>query len=83
MPRETWPPRCHFCCRFMSYEDLEVAVCWTPYGDASMTEPPPEEVAHQPCWQGAGDSRRKMIEAIAWAKLYARGGVVVELGGSE
>ena len=72
--KETWPPRCHLCCRFISYKDLEVAVCWTPYGDASMTEPPPEEFAHLRCWDDAGDSRRKMIEAIAWAKPYARGG---------
>jgi len=43
---------------------------WTPYGDTSMEEPPPEEYAHLSCWQDVGANRRKLIESIAWAKPY-------------
>ena len=68
MSKETWPPRCCLCNLFISYKDLEAAMRWTPYGDASMTDPPPEEFAHLRCWKTAPDERRKLIEAIAWAK---------------
>ena len=70
MTRETWPPRCHFCGHFMSYKDLGEAMSWTPFGDASMTEPPPEEFAHLCCWKAAPDGRRELVEAIAWAKPH-------------
>lgn len=76
MNRETWPPQCHLCNLFISYKDLEVAAVWTPYGDSSMTEPPPEQFAPRRCWEDAPDHRRKLIEAIAWAGPY-----VPKLGG--
>lgn len=72
MSTETWPPRCPLCNLFISYKDLEVAVRWTPYGNTSMTEPPPEEFAHLHCWKAADESRREMIRSIAWAKPYYR-----------
>lgn len=71
MRKETWPPQCRVCSRFISYKDLCLAVHWTPYGDASMDEPPPEEFAHVTCWRDTTDERRRLIKSIAWAKPYS------------
>lgn len=68
---EARPPQCYFCCRFIYYRDRRKAVRWTPYGDASMEEPPPEEYAHLRCWKGVTRERRKLIESVAWAKPYS------------
>ena len=62
----------------MSYKDLDVSVQWTPYGDASMEEPPSEEFAHILCWQDIEDWRVKLIESIAWAKPYINKGELNE-----
>ena len=70
MAGETWPPGCHFCGRFISYHDLEVAVCWTPHGDGSMTEPPPPEFAHLTCWEKADSRQIALIQSIAWQKPH-------------
>ena len=70
---DTWAPRCHFCNKFLSYRMLKSAVGWTPYGDATMTEPPDEEFAHPLCWEKADTSQRDLIRGIAWAKPSARG----------
>jgi len=71
MPQETWPPQCHLCNRFISYKDLRRAVVWTPYGDASMDEPPPDNYAHLKCWEEADEKRRSLIVSISWAKPHS------------
>lgn len=73
---ETWPPRCYFCKEFMSYRGLTTAIVWTPYGNASTTEPPPEECAHSGCWRKASPERRDLIRSVSWQKPLSNGQLV-------
>lgn len=66
MTRETWPPVCQLCGKFMSYTEMKVAISWTPYGGYDDMEPPPEEWAHKRCWNHAGNDRIGLIERTAW-----------------
>lgn len=62
----TWPPICHLCGKFMSYNSLDVAVSWQPYGSYGDVEPPPAEYAHRECWDNVDNSRKETIKAGAY-----------------
>lgn len=72
MTNGTWPPRCVECNKFMSYDEMERAVVYGPYGGYFDDEPPPDRFIHRACWNVISDDRRETIERIAYTGPYVR-----------
>lgn len=70
--------QCHFCCRFMSYTDMDNGVIWSPYGHCLDLEPPPDERAHRSCWDMAAAEHRALIIRTAHYKPVCEGVVLEE-----
>ena len=56
--------KCHECGKFMSND----GICYTPYGNSTMIEPPDEEYICKKCWNGMSNERKELIYRISWHK---------------
>lgn len=73
----TWPPTCHFCGLFMSYDDMDEAVTYTPFGNIYAPElgPPDTRYIHLVCWADSPEDRRERTRQIAWSGPHIPQGV--------